>query len=172
MKPKAPRWLTESFRDGVDERYAVEVADIHDEQPLPCWCWLAQFDPAGKPCEGKLERFHFVRRQTVESALGALLPEAYELVLDALYLARPDELVPQRRIDWTDTIHAAAWDPRNGGIACEAHHRRLDSALVPLPSEQLIVPYEALPEHVLEFADDYGFEELLEAKYEKVPSDA
>lgn len=165
MKPKAPKWLTESFRDGVDERELV-VWEM-DEPPR---CWLAAFDPAGKPCEGKLERFHFVRRQTVEGVLGNLLPTLRPINFEEAEIVFAPQLEPAVGMD---IVHVAAWDPRNGGIACEAHHRRADSHLVPLPSEQLVVPYEALPEHVLEFASDYGLEEQLEAKYERQgPSEA
>lgn len=150
---KAPRWLTESFAQGIDER---ELIVFDAGEPV---CWLAQFDPSEKPCEGKFERFHFVRRQTVEDALWLALQGLEEdgPVEHSWYIhPAPDP----------DLIHVAAWDPRNGGIACEAHHRRLDSHLVPLPSEQLSVPYEALPEHVIEFSEDYGLEDQLEAKYE------
>lgn len=147
-KPKAPRWLTESFAQGIDERELV-VWEM-DEPPR---CWLAPFDQAGKPCEGKLERFHFLSRQRVEHGLSDSFEWGFGGTREWDHIA--------------DLILLAAWDPRNGGIACEAHHRRLDSHLVPLPSEQLVVPYEALPEHVLEFAGDYGLEEQLEAKYER-----
>lgn len=155
-KPKAPRWLTESFAQGIDERELI----VFDACSTPCW--LAQFDPAGKPsCEGGFERFHFLSRQRVEHGLEALMPRNAAGWSDEAE-QRAGLGFPEPR----DLILIAAWDPRNGGIACEAHHRRLDSALVPLPSEQLVVPYEALPEHVLEFADDYGLTEQLEAKYE------
>lgn len=161
-KPKAPRWLTESFKDGVDERYAAEAEFMGDEGVE---CWPAQFDPQRRQCEGRFERFHFLGRQRVEHTLGGLLPT--EIIIDP----KPGEEVygsGLELLDWTDFILLAGWDPRNGGIACEAHHRRLDSHLVPLPSEQLVVPFEALPEHVLDFASDYGFEEQLEAKYESI----
>jgi hypothetical protein len=162
---KAPRWLTESFRDGVDDR-----ADLCCESGETVECWLAQFDKAQRPCEGRVERFHFIGRQRVEHALGALLPDAVELTVSVSELWRlaeeePDAPVPTQHVDWTEVIQAAAWDSRNGGIACEAHHRRFDSHLVPLPSEELLIPYSALPEHVLEFAADWGLEDELEAKF-------
>ena len=47
---KAPRWLTEAFKEGVDERELL-VFDASEVQ-----CWLAQFDPAKRPCEGPFER--------------------------------------------------------------------------------------------------------------------
>lgn len=151
MKPKAPTWLREAFRDGVDDREEIETMT----GPRFYGCWLAQFDPAHKPCEGKLERFHFLSRQRVESALGLALQclEEDGPVEHSWYVhPAPDP----------DIILIAAWDPRNGGIACEAHHRRFDSHLVPLPSEQLVVPYDALPEHVIEFAEERGLELQLE----------
>lgn len=152
-KPKAERWLTEAFRDGVDERDA----------PTTIWresgwgkrvnpaCWLAQHDPARRPCAGRLERFHFIPRQRVENALGALLPSAGPIID-----------IPFGTWDWdpTDVILLAAWDPRNGGIACEQHHRRYDSHLTPA----LVVPHDALPDHVHEFAEDWGLEDELARK--------
>jgi hypothetical protein len=44
---KAPRWLTEAFRDGVDERETLTFDD-----GLAPVCWLAQFDRGQRPCEG------------------------------------------------------------------------------------------------------------------------
>lgn len=143
MKPKAPRWLTESFAVGIDEREAMAQLDEWTDAQ----CWLAQFDPTNRRCSGRYERFHYVSRQRVENALRALLPDV------SVFSAYPG-------VD-ADLVLLAAWDPRNGGIACEAHHRRFDSHLVPLPSEQIVVPYDALPEHVIEFADDYGLEDEL-----------
>lgn len=168
MKPKAPRWLTEAFRDGVDEREAVIAWD----EPQSA-CWLAQFDPTEKPCEGRFERFHFVGRQRVEHALGALLPITWEEVnpvgvasVEALINVATGEIEEYDPALWApDLILLAAWDARNGGIACEAHHRRYDSHLAPVPSEQLAIPYEALPEHVLEFAETWGLEHELESAF-------
>lgn len=148
-KPKAPVWLREAFRDGVDEREharlrvpAPDVAPVRWDGPVP-WCWLAQHDPRRRPCSGPLERFHFIGRQRVRAALFALLPGAREL------------------IDWrwepADLLPLAEWDARNGGIACEAHHRRFDNHLTP----ELPVRWMDLPGHVLEFADDWGLEDQL-----------
>jgi hypothetical protein len=169
---KAPRWLTESFAQGIDERELYACSDEGEVQ-----CWLAQFDRDQRPCEGRFERFHFIGRQRVEHALGALLPAAVELTVSAQELWRladekPDMPIPTAPVDWSDVIHLASWDCRNGGIACEAHHRRFDKHLVSLPSEQVAVPFSALPEHVHEFAADWGLEDELEAKFpEDVISD-
>lgn len=153
---KAPRELTEAFRDGVDER---ESAAYFDDGITPV-CWLAQFDKAQRPCEGRFERFHFIGRQRVEHALGSWLLGAvrYEWKSFGEFLT-PGE---QQAI-----CHLAAWDCRNGGIACELHHRKFDSHLVSLPSEEIVVPRSALPEHVEEFAADWGLEDELEAKFEE-----
>lgn len=150
MKPKAPRWLTEAFAVGVVEQTALRPSpgagrtDIWD-------CWLAPHDPRHRPCSGRcLERFHFVNRQRVENALGALLPSPPEVF-------HRGEVEPDRRV----LILLAAWDPRNGGIACEGHHRRLDSHATP----ELIVPHQTLPEHVIEFAADWGLESEIERRF-------
>ncbi|HET7455419.1 MAG TPA: hypothetical protein VFJ76_07860 [Solirubrobacterales bacterium] len=163
---KAPRELTEAFAQGVDEREAL----IFDAEG-PAVCWLAQFDRAQRPCEGRFERFHLIGRQRVEHALGALLPDAVELTVSTQELwkladEKPDMPVPTAPVDWTEVIHAAAWDCRNGGIGCVLHHRKLDSHLVSLPSEELVVPRSALPEHVEEFAADWGLEDELEARFD------
>lgn len=129
-KPKAERWLTQSFADGVAER------DWHS-------CWLAQHDPEQRPCEGSAEIFHFVNRQRVENALYPILPDHWS---------------SER---WWEVIHLACWDPRLGGIACEAHHRRLDSQAMP----PLKVPLDALPAHVTDWAQDYGMEAELERRF-------
>lgn len=60
-----------------------------------------------------------------------------------------------------DLILLAAWDPRNGGIGCVGHHRRFDSHATPT----LTVPRSALPDHVEEFAADWGLERQLEDKF-------
>lgn len=144
-KSKAPTWLRESFRDGVDERDANELC-LPETHPVESnyGCWLAQFDPTDGPCAGRLERFHYLSRQRVEHALGALLYNPH--------IAR-------------ELVLLAAWDARNGSIGCEGHHRALDSHRVSLPAEQLVVPYDALPDHVIEFAEDWGLESELERKF-------
>lgn len=154
---KAPRELTEAFKEGVDEREAVAFLDEGEVQ-----CWLAQFDPAQRPCEGRFERVHFLNRQRVRHALFALLPDEYlrdPLPGEEMY--GPTLVLP----DWTETLQSAEWDSRNGGIGCEAHHRRFDKHLVSLPSEELVVPRSALPEHVEEFAADWGLEDELDARF-------
>lgn len=73
-KAKAPSWLTTAFAEGV-----VELAP---PRPRPAYkgalgrCWLAQHDPRRRPCSGPFQRFHFLRRQTVESAVADLLADA------------------------------------------------------------------------------------------------
>lgn len=153
-KPKAPRWLTESFRDGVDER---------DAWPLPgagvpaygigeALCQLRQHDLLQRPCSGRLERIHYVNRQRIENAMGVLLLGA--VIDDGIYR------YPFDRWMTSDLILLAAWDPRVGGIACQGMHRRFDNHATP----PLIVPYDALPSHVIDWAESWGLESQLEAR--------
>jgi hypothetical protein len=142
-KPKAPRWLTESFRDGVDEAYG-EI------------CILDVLDPLQRPCTGKLERFHWIGRQRVENALGALMPSEpyFEDTIATMTGTLP----------WStavDLILLAAWDPRNGCVACEGHHRRFDGHL----TSELKVPWGCLPGRFLDFVYDWGLESELERKF-------
>ena len=145
-KIKAPRWLTASFAEGVHE--------LAPMRPAPAYkgalgrCWLAQFDDRMRACSGRFELAHLIPRQRVENALGALMVE------DHAYLSErgfTDEMI-------RDLILLAAWDPRNGIIACEGHHRRFDSHLTPA----LTVPRKALPGHAISFALDWGIEAQLD----------
>lgn len=151
-KPKAPRWLTESFRDGIDERGRIWESTYFGANP---GCELAQHDPLHCPCCGRLERIHFVNRQRIENAMGALLPTNAE---DAMAWDRSfyeDDFT----FKWvpSDLVLLAAWDPRVGGISCQQHHRRYDNHATP----PLIVPYGALPSHVIDWAEDWGLESQL-----------
>lgn len=150
--PDAPAWLREAFRDGVDER-ALGQSRFRPLSPAYRGafgeCWLAQHDPALRPCTGRLERFHFIGRQRVRNALAALLPgDLTEVGFDVLVR---DEL-----------ILLAEWDPRNGGIACEGHHRRFDNHA----TSDLVVPLIAVPNRTIEFAYDWR----IEAQLEKFPT--
>lgn len=163
MKPKAPRWLTQSFADGVAERD-------------PWACALAEHDPLKRPCSDKAEIFHYVNRQRIENALGALMPMTWDAVEDVVRieieraesysdLALPDFYDPAL---WApELILLAAWDPRVGGIGCSEHHPRIDSHLAPLPAERLIIPYHALPSHVTDWGEEKGLESQLEARFPK-----
>jgi len=160
VKPKAPSWLRESFKDGVDFR----VSEGREFSDGYYGCQLAQHDSLQLPCSGRLERFHWVNRQRIENAMGALLlgAEVEEWWSDW----NGEEggagtdcfTMPQ---DWLgEIVLLAAWDPRVGGIACEVHHRRYDRQLGPL----LTVFYDALPSHVIEWSEDWGLESQLEAR--------
>lgn len=177
-KAKAPPWLREAFRDGVDERVppgGVRLAPAY-RGAYPN-CWLAHHDPRRRPCTGPLERFHFVNRQRVENALGALMPDPGELCTAC---AGQGVIYGQSiSIHWdcegcggtggaappdfalADLILIAAWDPRNGGVGCEGHHRRLDGHNTP----SLVVPAPELPAHVHEFAADWSLEGPLEDRF-------
>lgn len=154
----APIWLREGFAAGVDERETRGVAGMSVRfyprfAPYPGAypaCFLAQHDPRRRPCEGRIERFHFVGRQRARHALALLLPNRQEL------FAQIGELVALG----LDVIPLAEWDPRAGGLGCEGHHRRFDSHATPA----LIVPHHALPDHVIEWSIDYGLEAELERK--------
>jgi len=158
-KPKAPVWLRESFRDGVEE---LVCGEGRPEKPYPAanpWCWLAQHDPAERPCAGVLERFHFIRRQDVEAAIW-----------QDLYLAVVEEPLPTGETfrapfltgEVWDLMDVVAWDARNGALACEEHHRRYDNHQVGLPRDRLVVPYAALPGRVRVFAFERGLDRLLD----------
>jgi len=172
-KAKAPAWLRAGFAEGV-----LELAP---PRPRPAYkgalgrCWLAQHDPRRRPCSGHFERFHFLRRQSVEDAVAALLPDRWELLRQLEdQMGEPDfwsgnyaatvakahgELVGSGALrPLADLILLAAWDPRNGGVGCEGHHRRFDHHLTPA----LPVRYEALPPHVVQFAFDWGIDHLLD----------
>lgn len=161
-KAKAPRWLTQAFQQGVDAFAAEETPIgrvVGNYEGTNRFCWLAAHDPAKRPCTpGRLERFHFIRRQDVEGAMWAQLREA------RIWRCQPGVLDPCLMFPWErdELILIVAWDPRNGGLACEQHHRRYDQHQVSLPSERLIVPRSALPSRVVEFAGDYSDFRLLE----------
>lgn len=74
-KPKAPPWLREAFRDGVDDWLNIEDPTWH-RRPSQYPCWLAPHDPGHRECTGTLERFHFIGRQRVEAAVWEQLREA------------------------------------------------------------------------------------------------
>jgi hypothetical protein len=148
-KAKAPEWLREAFRDGVEEHVAhLRGLIVHPHDA----CFLARHDDRRRPCSGPYERFHFINRQRVENAMAALLPYAWEADALGAFLTETE---------WTrdDLILLAAWDPRNGGIACEGHHRRFDSHLTP----PLTVPRLQLPARVIEFVTDNGIEHELDS---------
>jgi len=150
--PAVPRWLTEGFALGVDQREAAEAVRSAE----PYGCWLAQFDPEERPCTNKLERCHVINRQRVEKALGAMLFGATLDDADGF----PVELARTQRLA---IVQCAAWDSRNARLGCTGHHPRFDSNSTP----RLYVPFEALPDHVLEFAEDWGLEAELQRKCPK-----
>lgn len=95
----------------------------------------------------------------MEHALGALLR-----------VQPPVELADGTVESWPITIRDelilfAAWDPRNGIIACQGHHKRLDNHATP----PLIVPQSALPAHAFEFVADFGLETALNDRFPLYP---
>jgi hypothetical protein len=178
----APAWLREAFRDGVDDREMVyrDGVERFRAKGRPYaganpWCWLAQFDPKRLPCAGQpgkvIERFHFIGRQRVEKALGALLPDYTEAI--AAGDVEPGGAVDF--IDWqtmlTDVILVAAWDSRNAGLGCEHHHRRFDNHAHSPAAPAIKVPAFALPEHVDDFVIDLGLEHVAEERFEDYDPD-
>lgn len=164
-KPKAPEWLREAFRDGVDDRemvYADGVERFRKKgRPYAAanpWCWLAQFDPKQLPCAGQpghfIERFHFLRRLSVEDRIGFMLGRL------------PGDAYEMSKADRDEFILLAAWDPRNGGLGCEHHHRRADKQAGSPRAPSIDVPPFALPEHVDEFIADWGLLAVAEETFE------
>lgn len=178
-KPKAPEWLRLAFRDGVDERYEASRFDIAahggrregDENSAMLYaaypgadiaCWLAQHDERRRSCSGRLERAHLIPRQRVENALGALLQST--IVGDPSGGVVTGRMCDDADVGWfdpADLILLAAWDPRNGVVVCEHHHRRFDSHATP----PLIVPQSALPAHAFEFANEWGLDNVLNDRF-------
>lgn len=169
---KAPAWLTQAFADGVDERQPPGGIRLRPPYvgAYPT-CFLARHDERRRPCSGRIERFHFISRQRVENAMGALLPYAgmtpcgrcvpgdAEAECDAC----EGGLIFFPAEDRRDLILLAAWDPRNAELGCEGHHRRFDSHLTPA----LTVPYSALPASVVLFAFEWG----IDGQLDRFPSD-
>lgn len=177
-KPKAPRWLTEAFAQGVDEQvFAVLAgrrADVGAYPGADPLCWLAQYDPRCRPCSGRMERFHFVPRQRAENAIwgqlvGAVVEEPCELCRGSG--CNPNNVLaacpgcdgyrtwraPMLNGEAWEIIHVVGWDHRNGAIGCEHHHRRFDGHATSARAPKIVVPFAQLPGHVLDYVDDYGF---------------
>lgn len=118
-------------------------------------CWFAEMRPSlGEhgvdvgPCEGWIEGAHWIKRQRVEAIVdGWIIVEQCRGEIHS----RWDE----------DLTLLAAWDPRNGVAACERHHRRFDGHRMP----PLVVPRLLVPNHVVEFVNDWGLETALEDKH-------
>jgi len=161
--PDAPAWLREAFKDGVDDREMVYRDGVErfrrkgrSYAGANPWCWLAQFDPKRVPCGGQpgkvIERFHFIGRQRVEAAMWEALREARILIPERR------QFIPLRKEHRDELIRLAAWDPRNGGLGCELHHRRFDSHADSPGAPKITVPAPRLPLHVVEFVADRGLE--------------
>lgn len=170
-KPKADDWLREAFRDGIDDRH---VLSYHRDPKIAATaraprrayptahpdCWLAHHDPKKRPCNfgprGVFERFHFLPRQRVENAMWSTVPGHMKTTAE----------VPID-VDWdpTDIILLAAWDPRNGELGCEHHHRRYDGHADSPSAPKIIVPAFALPQHFDEYVADYGLEQQAEDRF-------
>lgn len=132
------------------ERYVrggFPVAPFGERPYRPRQCWFQANIPGIDPCDGDhgpdaLEAAHWIKRQRVELAVAA-------------YFFGTEEAA--NGVGW-EIKDLAGWDPRNAVPACEKHHRRFDAHRMPT----LIVPRRLVPEHVVEFANDYGLETALE----------
>jgi hypothetical protein len=116
-------------------------------------CWFGENVPGIDECDGELgpdyrEGAHWIKRQQVEHTVAALFFGLPEFTATGLGWELKD---------------IAAWDPRNGVPACEKHHRRFDAQRMPT----LIVPRHLVPEHVVEFTNDWGLETALEDRNPK-----
>lgn len=171
-KPKAPEWLRLAFRDGVDEREEARLEEASAAYP-GAWaaCWLAQFDTRMRSCTGQhlgvvpnLERCHLIPRQRVE---GTMWEQLRWSAIYEVHSARVTEgvfrelSIPERDA----LILLAAWDPRNGVMGCQGHHRRFDGHATP----GLWVPEPASPVHLREFVDDNGLWSPYEERFPAVP---
>lgn len=180
MAADAPAWLREAFRDGVDDREMVYRDGVERARKKGApyraanpWCWLAQFDPKRLPCAGQdghlIERFHFLRRQTVEDVVGRQLLACGLCDFGKLEIPGEGQAtcppcggrgIPGRLR--AELILLAAWDARNGGLACEHHHRRYDNHACSPSAPAIEVPFHRVPDHVFDFTWHWGLEDLFE----------
>jgi hypothetical protein len=112
-------------------------------------CWFSEHVPGelGR-CDGWIQGAHWIKRQRVESFVRLMGPH----------------WVDAGRSMWDEDLPVlAAWDDRNGVAACEAHHARFDAHLMP----PLVVPRALVPDHVVEFCNDWGLETALEDRNPK-----
>lgn len=103
---------------------------------LARFCALASHDSLKLPCTGRIEAIHYLGRQRIRNA--------------PIFLCADPGI-----------IALAEWDPRNGGAGCTGHHRRLDNQGEPA----LEIPFNALPERVIECANERGLEDELRRKF-------
>lgn len=138
-----PSYLTEAFREDALGWYLH--GDEAPDQPMRLFdggpaCWLWQFDPLERPCEGRLEAIHLIDKQAIRRVLRHLL------VTDLWADGAIDPL------DVDDLVELAEWDGRNGASGCTGHHRRADSLATP----RLEVPAQCLRDDAIEFVTDWG----------------
>jgi hypothetical protein len=114
----------------LTREFARATLQLPNGRPARCSFYGAI---CGRPCEGKLQACHFLKRQRVRHALEAL---GFDREL----------------------IQLAEWDPRNGVPGCEMHHQRFDSQRMP----PLAVPRHLVPVPVVDFTAAWGLETQLE----------
>lgn len=167
----ASRQLTSLFHSAAMEEATLRMH--HHQVP----CRLAAHDPEERECEGNLEAYHWIGRQRVRNYLLGLLPTACRCLpcegtgaLEAEYketictvMCGSCSGTGSITVYRDELITLAEWDPRNAGPGCEMHHRRLDLHRMP----PLKVSYQSLPDHVIEYAADWGLGTCLHEKYAK-----
>jgi hypothetical protein len=133
------RRLTPELRELMAAfRLEVVYGGSHDARPLPCW--FAEVDE--RPCEGPIRAAHFIKRQRVRNALGALGYDA-------------------------ELIDLAQWDPRVAVPSCQLHDDRWDGHAMP----PLVIFREQVPNAVEAFAADWGLESSLASKCPPLSAD-
>lgn len=156
-KPKAPRWLTQSFADGVGERQPPAGLQLRTPYPgADPNCFLARHDKRRRPCKGRLERCHLINRQRIEAAM-------WEMLRGDLNVFDPESIwIGFSAADRRDFTLLAAWDSRIAELGCAGeHHARFDSRQTPT----LHLDAADLPTHALDFIHDYGLEAEAERRF-------
>ena len=110
-------------------------SDRLPDLPPDSECWLAPFDPKGRPCDGPLDRAHLIPKQRIRKRLSAGGIVALE---------------DQGPIVW----HPAAWV-----CGCRLHHGNFDIA------RTIRVPRSAIPARTEAYASLLGLAWSLDHDY-------
>ncbi|HEX4307152.1 MAG TPA: hypothetical protein VHZ54_14035 [Solirubrobacterales bacterium] len=156
MRRSSPdRTLTAHFKEAAGRSYLYDGPDEgapYFEPHTRAACWLKQHDPLDRPCSevtnGRLEAIHLLGRQAIRRVLGHNLRTSFDI----------GGIDPA---DVEDLIELAEWDPRNAGLGCTGHHRRLDNHATP----EFELDVEALSDDFLDFVLDWGLEQAAEEKF-------
>lgn len=110
-----------------------------DLDPTPATCWLAQFTDT--PCDGRLEKAHIIRQQTIRREVWNKRPEL------------------RKELGGLNGAGLLIWDERAWRPACHKHHTELDQA------RTLRIPRSAIPVETEAFAEQYGLGWWLDRTY-------